>query len=425
MAFMAHLQNPKAGPTFPAFLYGFASTDCSSVKVHLEMNRIHPVAWRVLLFLLKNQLLKLTCIEAIISTQIIQPALHVIPLAERMKTVNLNLESSSLNEKNYMKSLEDFLSHTLREVFSGPLAKKHIHLYVDAEVEGLVDIDRLLVHINKPLSLARHFVNGTSLNYLASEEVGEIYDFDALNPYSENESIPDESILQSRGYNHQYNTGTVFVYVKHGKLETISSPPLATSYAGLLLVSLQEDCNINTIRQVPLSSETASVALMCLTRKGDLEVNPKLTLSFQVFTWLPFHPKDRLHSLGTWSSDTFPEWEQLFIDRFESFEGSTLHVSSDDSDMPFFFNIDNVTFDGTSKRIMDELGEWINFSFTFTKSASDAEQSWMIKAKIKCLPLEALINSGKLSEENLVTSRELLEEAEEEFLAKERPVDPQ
>ncbi|XP_068243599.1 uncharacterized protein [Palaemon carinicauda] len=49
--------------------------------------------------------------------------------------------------------------------------------------------------------------------------------------------------------------------------------------------------------------------------------------------------------------------------------------------------------------------------------------SGMIKAQIKCLALEALINSGKLSEENIVTARDLLEEAEEEFLAKQGSAD--
>ncbi|XP_068238497.1 luc7-like protein 3 [Palaemon carinicauda] len=51
--------------------------------------------------------------------------------------------------------------------------------------------------------------------------------------------------------------------------------------------------------------------------------------------------------------------------------------------------------------------------------------SGMIKPQIKCPVLEALINSGKLSEENIVAAHELLEEAEEEFLVKQEPVDPQ
>ncbi|XP_068235535.1 uncharacterized protein [Palaemon carinicauda] len=49
----------------------------------------------------------------------------------------------------------------------------------------------------------------------------------------------------------------------------------------------------------------------------------------------------------------------------------------------------------------------------------------MIKAQIKYLALKALINSGKLSEDNFVAPREQLEEAEVEFLARQGPVDPQ
>ncbi|XP_068213403.1 RNA-binding protein 25-like [Palaemon carinicauda] len=51
--------------------------------------------------------------------------------------------------------------------------------------------------------------------------------------------------------------------------------------------------------------------------------------------------------------------------------------------------------------------------------------SGMIKAQIKCLALEVLIISVKLSEEDIVAVREVLEEAEEEFLANQRPVEPQ
>ncbi|XP_068204651.1 uncharacterized protein [Palaemon carinicauda] len=50
--------------------------------------------------------------------------------------------------------------------------------------------------------------------------------------------------------------------------------------------------------------------------------------------------------------------------------------------------------------------------------------SGMTKAQINCLDLEALINSGKLSEED-IAARELLEEAEVEFISKQRPVNPQ
>ncbi|XP_068208362.1 uncharacterized protein [Palaemon carinicauda] len=49
--------------------------------------------------------------------------------------------------------------------------------------------------------------------------------------------------------------------------------------------------------------------------------------------------------------------------------------------------------------------------------------SGMIKAQIECLTLEALINSGKLLEEDIVAACEVLEEAEAEFVAKQGPVD--
>ncbi|XP_064099397.1 glutamate receptor-like [Macrobrachium nipponense] len=155
-------------------------------------------------------------------------------------------------------------------------------------------------------------------------------------------------------------------------MTTVSFDSRGTSFAGLLLISLREDdCNVNTVRRVPLSSQTSSVALLCLVTKDAPEGNGSLTLSFRVHTWLPFHPAEELIRLGTWAPEDFPEWEDLFVDRFESLEESTLRVSSDNSDMPFFYSRDNKTFDGTSKRIMDALGGWINFTSTFTESSSD------------------------------------------------------
>lgn len=137
------------------------------------------------------------------------------------------------------------------------------------------------------------------------------------------------------------------------------------------MVNLDEKCDSAAILQTRLLQQTPSAAVMCLERSRDPRI-AKRPMSFHIFTWKPFHSTAKLVPLGRWSAAAFPNWMSLFPDRFVSLSGATLHVSSDDGDMPFFFRRPDGTFDGTSKRMMDALGEWMDFSFTLTRRASDS-----------------------------------------------------
>ncbi|XP_070001310.1 glutamate receptor ionotropic, kainate glr-3 [Penaeus vannamei] len=150
----------------------------------------------------------------------------------------------------------------------------------------------------------------------------------------------------------------------------LNSPPRPWSSSAVLMLSLGDECHAAAILQTRLLQQTPSVAVMCLERPRDPRA-PQRPLSFHVFTWQPFLSAAKLVPLGRWSAAAFPDWTALFPDRFVSLRGATLHVASDDGDMPFFFRKPDGTFDGTSKRMMDALGEWMDFSFTLTRRASD------------------------------------------------------
>lgn len=152
----------------------------------------------------------------------------------------------------------------------------------------------------------------------------------------------------------------------------LNSPPRPWSSSAVLMLSLGDECHAAAILQTRLLQQTPSVAVMCLERPRDPRA-PQRPLSFHVFTWQPFLSAAKLVPLGRWSAAAFPDWTALFPDRFVSLRGATLHVASDDGDMPFFFRKPDGTFDGTSKRMMDALGEWMDFSFTLTRRASDSK----------------------------------------------------
>ncbi|KAG7172891.1 Glutamate receptor ionotropic, delta-2-like 22 [Homarus americanus] len=206
------------------------------------------------------------------------------------------------------------------------------------------------------------------------------------------------------------------------------TPPQWWISSTLLLLQLNLTCNASRFFETRLAQQTPSVVLLCpahhhqwpkerndthnntyndgddpqdyplwkddLVSPGDVSYNDIVlendlisltiydlltdsleegTLVFRVLTWLPYDPDCKLGYLGTWDPWVFTSFSGLFYDRFQSMGGTTLHVSSDDDDAPLLFLDDDGEFEGTCKRILDVLSDWLNFTFTLTNGAPDSK----------------------------------------------------
>ncbi|XP_068228133.1 uncharacterized protein [Palaemon carinicauda] len=105
---------------------------------------------------------------------------------------------------------------------------------------------------------------------------------------------------------------------------------------------------------------------------------PKANGPPTVYTSRPFLRNARgkrlfLDLVGKWDINDFEVKEDLFPNRFRTFGGEVLHVASDLDDYPLIFE-DGEHLDGTNIRILDVLGDWLNFTYTTTIYAED--ENW-------------------------------------------------
>ncbi|XP_069995008.1 uncharacterized protein [Penaeus vannamei] len=169
-------------------------------------------------------------------------------------------------------------------------------------------------------------------------------------------------------HNGESQVDDVFVGVVGAELPwLLNSPPRDWSVPSVLLIGLKQECDPRALLQTALAQRTPAVAALCLAKLGE----QRNKLEFRVFTWRPLHPRRKLLPLGGWNASRFASWDQLFVDRFSSFGGVTLHVASNTNEPPALFKTNSSQLDGLGYRILSTLAEKYNFNFTLTTTSSD------------------------------------------------------
>ncbi|CAL4165126.1 unnamed protein product, partial [Meganyctiphanes norvegica] len=219
------------------------------------------------------------------------------------------------------------LQLALKEVLEGPLKGHSITLVMEQEVEAFVPPDSLLKNIKVPLKLLTIQRNQSNLEL-------QILDL-------------KQDVLVLLTY-----TGTNILPLQ--SLSTVWTP------SATIVVKVSRPCEISDLFESPLLAQCSQMLLMCQDSRGNVPLS----------TWKPFIGE--MQQLGIWDAQRFSSSDDLFPDRFSTFAGSTLHVSSDQNDMPLLVrNEDGVG--GVSNNIMDALGSWLNFTYTLTVVSSDEE----------------------------------------------------
>lgn len=109
-----------------------------------------------------------------------------------------------------------------------------------------------------------------------------------------------------------------------------------------------------------------------------IEPKSKNKNQLNVFTSRPFHKnlkgkRDFKLLLGNWDANHFQKFSDLFPDRFPSFNGEELQVSSDSDDFPFVATTGEGSgeFYGLCILLLDTIGSVLNFIYTTTYEADD------------------------------------------------------
>nr|XP_045604091.1 glutamate receptor ionotropic, delta-1-like [Procambarus clarkii] len=256
---------------------------------------------------------------------------------------HLNLESSTI--------FQNSLVTLLQELLEGPLTGRTLSFLVDDKVEDRVNINLLLAELLTPyvliVSHGKRAANGSRGDLSESQHSHDHH------PH----------------FHHILSPSVMMVVVSGKPPREMVSPPGWWSLSTVLLLGVSWPCHASSLLQAPLLQQTPAVALLC--PKYCHHNTCRVPVIYTVYTWRPFHPESKLVSHGPWRADRFPVWSSLFQDRFASLYGATLHVSSDEVDMPYVFRNPDGTFDGVGKRMTDTIGWWLNFNYTMTRRGSD------------------------------------------------------
>ncbi|KAK7066690.1 hypothetical protein SK128_025397 [Halocaridina rubra] len=271
-----------------------------------------------------------------------------------------------------LNKLEMEFVKTLREILQGPLSGRLVTILFDENTYKMVLLDTIIATLEYPLSiilikgycsvLDASTNNTMQSNYSMAFLVNESSSLRCK--YEGADSLEKEQLFES-----------VLVYVTR-ELDEAGLTSIANNWStsSLIMISLEVNCDIETLFEGPLTANTADVVLMCPVYIGKDEGELQ-TVAFRLFSDRPFHPDQSTLFLGSWRSSEYPTWNDIFVDRFSSFYGSSLQVSSDRVDLPFLFLDEEGNFEGISKRILDSLSQWLNFTFSLTERADDGTSS--------------------------------------------------
>ncbi|KAK7076580.1 hypothetical protein SK128_011617 [Halocaridina rubra] len=252
----------------------------------------------------------------------------LVAVAARISTVHRILAL----QKTANHQLED----ALIEAITGPLSDKWIIILMDTITDSKFDLQKVLfdVHdsVNQPLFL------------LSSQPGWE-------------QQLPPPSVLKGR-------CAVVLI---------ISSWPSWLEDAGdewspgiLFVIRLNSSVFTRSLLNIPQIQRAPALALTELSYEKSIP---------QVYTSFPLQRDENGQRLvknliGSWNDRDFNTKQELFPNRFESFGGEVLHVASDLDDYPLIYENED-GLDGTNIRILNTLGDWLNFTYTTTIHAED------------------------------------------------------
>ncbi|XP_042855860.1 glutamate receptor ionotropic, kainate 2-like [Penaeus japonicus] len=250
--------------------------------------------------------------------------------------------------------LEEEAARVLRELLKGPARDHEVTLLVEDEVLKVFDVERMLKDLPVPARLLLP-PSGTIVEELGQDEIPAV-------------TIYDNALRVSVGCILFVKSGVVVALVGSGSSWPLWSPPDWWLPKAVVLVVVSKTCRARDLLQTPLLESTTSVAVLCPSFPTG---NPQRPV-FRVSTWLPYSADENLLQLGDWDPAAFPAWDDFFYDRFSDFGGKAIHLASDYDDMPLIFETDD-GLDGTNIRMMDALASLLNFTYTSTDEAPDAE----------------------------------------------------
>ncbi|XP_042208155.1 glutamate receptor ionotropic, kainate 5-like isoform X2 [Homarus americanus] len=100
----------------------------------------------------------------------------------------------------------------------------------------------------------------------------------------------------------------------------------------------------------------------------------EMTPTARVSTSFPFSKDEKMILIGTWNSSIYSKIENIFVDRFPSFEDYKFHLATWFDDIPFLYQKENApvgTGDGITVKMLDTIAEVLDFNYTLTVEPPD------------------------------------------------------
>ncbi|XP_066961932.1 glutamate receptor ionotropic, kainate glr-3-like [Macrobrachium rosenbergii] len=291
------------------------------------------------------------------------PGNHHIVRASSYGIASQNMLKSSEDpvENQWFSHVSLHLASLLKRVTDGPLERKSIYLTVEDVLGKHLDVDLLLRNIDVPISLLK--AGAEECDSLPIDEPAG----DGGNGDNRMESTGPTHRQNCKGHSSSSGTEVMIHVMDESVTEHLIDLTSYRAFYAILLISIDASCKTRYLMGV---LRTPFLALLCpvYVRALDEETNSS---DFKIYSWQPFHPSEKSLEIGTWSPSSILTWSDLFVDRFPSFHGIQLLVSSDYADIPFLFKNSQEKVDGLSKRLMDVLSEWLNFTYTLSAKAKD------------------------------------------------------
>ncbi|XP_064114947.1 glutamate receptor ionotropic, kainate glr-3-like [Macrobrachium nipponense] len=293
------------------------------------------------------------------------PGNHHAVRASSYRTVSQKMLKSSENlaENRWFSHVSVHLASLLRRMTDGPLEGKSIYLTVEDVLGKHLDVDLLLQNIDVPISLLR--TSGEECNSVPMDEPGD----HGGECDSRVEWTNPTRRQHCKGHSSSSGTEVMIHVMDESVTEYLIDVTSYRAFSAILLISIDASCKTRYLMGV---LRTPFLALLCPVYVRALDEEEETNSSdFKMYSWRPFHPSEKSLEVGTWSPSSTLTWSDLFVDRFPSFHGIQLHVSSDYADIPFLFKNSQENVDGLSKRLLDVLSKWLNFTYTLSSKAED------------------------------------------------------
>ncbi|KAK7072272.1 hypothetical protein SK128_020755, partial [Halocaridina rubra] len=239
----------------------------------------------------------------------------------------------------YKRNLE-----VLKEVFEGPLGGKIVTIYLDSSI--------------------------------SNEIVQNIFSFNALEKTGyQIVSMETDPVKWAQLQPKAFIKGNFMVHIAifvNDPSSFFKRLPLTWNPEILLLFSLAEITETSVLNNSAYKGIKSLALIQKLTRKY-------LTTASEVavLTNYPFLPNNKTRLVGVWNSQKFRTLEELFPERFNSFEEQLFPLSTSFDDFPYSYNYTvngTITHRGLGLDMVDVFSKKFNFTYTLTAQAPD--ENW-------------------------------------------------